>query len=67
MATFTYETRPSHLPRLLVVGFIAGALAVLVFHQGAYALLHSLGFTPGAPYSMQATAPCPWTKSVMRR
>jgi len=58
MATFTYDTvRPSHLTRLLVVGFIAGAIAVLVFHQGAYAILHSLGFTPRAPYSMQATAP----------
>jgi hypothetical protein len=41
----------------LFAGFVFGALAVLVFHQGAFALLHSIGFTPRAPYSMQATAP----------
>jgi len=57
MATFTYpESRYSHVARTLVVGFIAGAIAVLVFHQGALAILHSLGFEPRAPYSMQLTA-----------
>ena len=59
MATYPYPSsaRESHLARFLLVGFIAGAIAVLVFHQGAYAMLHSMGFTPRAPYSMQATAP----------
>jgi hypothetical protein len=45
------------LSRWILVGFVAGALAVLIFHQGAAALLHSLGFTPRAPYNMQATQP----------
>jgi hypothetical protein len=45
------------LPRWLVVGFIFGAAAVLVFHQGAAALLHALDLVPRAPYSMQATSP----------
>ena len=45
------------LPRWLIVGFISGAVSVLLFHQGAAALLHSLGLTPRAPYSMQSTAP----------
>jgi hypothetical protein len=45
------------LPRWLVVGFISGALAVLLFHQGSAALLHALDLTPRAPYSMQATHP----------
>jgi hypothetical protein len=44
-------------PRWLIVGFISGAVAVLVFHQGAAALLHALALTPRAPYSMQATNP----------
>jgi len=43
--------------RLLLIGFISGAIAVLVFHQGAAAILHALALTPRAPYSMNATAP----------
>src|SRR5687768_2489127 len=43
--------------RWLVVGFVAGALAVLLFHQGAAALLHALELTRRAPYSMAATQP----------
>jgi hypothetical protein len=45
------------LPRWLIVGFISGAVSVLVFHQGAAALLHALALTPRAPYSMDATGP----------
>jgi hypothetical protein len=45
------------LPRWLIVGFISGAVSVLVFHQGAAALLHALALTPRAPYSMAGTAP----------
>jgi hypothetical protein len=45
------------MTRWVVVGFLAGGLAVLLFHQGAVALLHSIGFTPRAPYAMQATQP----------
>lgn len=45
------------VPRWLIVGFVSGAIAVLLFHQGAFALLHALGLVPRAPYSLAATAP----------
>ena len=45
------------LPRWLVVGFVSGFIAVLIFHQGAAAFLHALQWTPRAPYSMAAVAP----------
>jgi hypothetical protein len=59
MTTHSLRHHPatSPLARWLAVGFIAGALAVLIFHQGAAALLHALDMTPRAPYSMAATAP----------
>jgi hypothetical protein len=44
-------------PRWLLVGFLSGAVAVLLFHQGAFALLHSMGLTQRAAYPMGATAP----------
>ena len=59
MDTFTlqqYRLR-AELPRRLIVGFFAGALSVLLFHQGALGLLYSLGLTPRAPYSFAATYP----------
>ena len=43
--------------RWLAVGFIAGALSFLAFHQGAIALLHAMNVVPRAPYSMAATQP----------
>jgi hypothetical protein len=55
--TMPHEATPFALPRWLIVGFISGALSVLIFHQGAAALLHALALTPRAPYSMAATAP----------
>jgi hypothetical protein len=48
--------RPA-LTRSLVVGFIAGALAVVVFHQSALAVLHALNVTRAAAYSFAPTAP----------
>lgn len=45
------------LPRWLIVGFISGALAVLVFHQGMVALLHAVDVIPRAPYSTEPTSP----------
>lgn len=45
------------LSRWLIVGFVSGAASVLVFHQGAAALLHALDLTARAPYSMQPTSP----------
>lgn len=39
------------------MGFLSGAAAVLLFHQGAAELLHVLGMTARTPYSMQPTQP----------
>lgn len=41
----------------LVIGFIAGFLAVLIFHQPVLSFLTSVGFAKAATYSMHATAP----------
>ncbi len=38
------------LPQRIFLGAIAGALAVLVFHQGVVMLLFNVGLTPLAPY-----------------
>ena len=51
------RTTALQLPRWLIVGFISGAVSVLLFHQGTAALLHTLELTPRAPYSMDGTAP----------
>lgn len=50
-------TRSASLPRWLLVGFLAGGVAVLVFHQGAVGLLNALQVIPRSPYSMQPTVP----------
>jgi hypothetical protein len=42
---------------LLVLGFLAGAVAVPVFHQGMLALLHAVGLTARGPYGLQPTVP----------
>src|SRR5260221_10903004 len=52
-----YPASTSERVQWLVAGFVFGALAVLIFHQGAFALLHSAGLTPRAPYGTQAVAP----------
>jgi hypothetical protein len=44
-------------PRWLLVGALAGAAAVIVFHQSAAALLHALQLTPRAAYSFSPTQP----------
>lgn len=46
------------LPRL-ILAFVAGFLAVLIFHQLALLLLHSIGFAPAklTAYPMKATQP----------
>ena len=43
--------------RWLVVGFISGFVAVLIFHQGAFELMRALGMKVPAPYSMNPTRP----------
>jgi hypothetical protein len=37
--------------------FIAGFIAVLVFHQGMLTILHAVGFTSRAPFPIQSTQP----------
>ena len=41
----------------LVLGFIAGALATLVFHQGMVLILNTAGIIPVQPYSMRPIPP----------
>jgi hypothetical protein len=43
--------------RKLVIGFIAGFLAVLLFHQPALALLTQAGMAKATTYSLHSTAP----------
>ena len=37
--------------------FAAGFISVLVFQQGALAILHAVGFTPATPFSASRTWP----------
>jgi hypothetical protein len=46
-----------HLARWLVVGFLAGAASVVVFHQGLGELLHATGETSREFYSFAPTKP----------
>ncbi len=43
--------------RTALLGFVAGALAVLVFHQGVVGLLHLAGLLPNAPFPMRPVPP----------
>ncbi|WP_232479113.1 hypothetical protein [Roseomonas rosulenta] len=43
--------------RTALVGFAAGALSVLVFHQGTVALLHLAGLVPNAPFQLRPVPP----------
>lgn len=43
--------------RTLVLGFAAGVLSVLVFHQGTVWLLHMAGQVPTAPYGLRPIPP----------
>jgi hypothetical protein len=44
-------------PTGLALGFIAGALSVLVFQMGLGALLYAAGISPNPPYSMTPVPP----------
>ncbi len=37
--------------------FVAGFVAVLIFHQGMLSILYAYGITPRPPFPMQATSP----------
>lgn len=43
--------------RVGLIGFSAGVLGVLLFHQGMVGLLHLLGVLPNAPYQMRPVPP----------
>jgi hypothetical protein len=45
-----------HAPARAVFGFVAGALSVLIFHQGMWAALHVAGLMP-PPYPMGPSGP----------
>jgi hypothetical protein len=55
-ALHRYPAR-NDLARVLIAGFVAGALSVLVFHQGLIGLLHAMQILPRAPYGMAPTEP----------
>jgi hypothetical protein len=44
-------------PLRLALGFVAGFLAVLVFHQGMYALMYAIGFVASPPFQVQPVPP----------
>jgi hypothetical protein len=48
--------KPS-LPLQILLAFIAGALGVIIFHQGFLLLAYGLGWVPRPPYDMSATPP----------
>jgi hypothetical protein len=52
-----HHTAVSGLTRWIVIGFVAGAVSVLVFHQGLLALLHGIGAAQRAPFAFTPTAP----------
>src|SRR5688572_11812263 len=56
-AYFTERPRVPALEHRLVWGFVAGFIAVLLFHQPALAFLSQVGFTQAVTYSFKATAP----------
>jgi hypothetical protein len=43
--------------RRIILAFIAGFLATLIFHQGALAVMHELGWTDRAAYGLTSTPP----------
>ncbi len=58
MTRFSSATRPDpKVSSLVAIAFIAGALAVLIFHQVLFLLLYLLGVIPVPPFSLKPTAP----------
>jgi hypothetical protein len=44
-------------PMRAFLGFVAGAISVLTFHQGMWALLYAIGSMPRPPYPTNPVAP----------
>ncbi len=60
METYTLRYHPAEATsgvRWLAVGFIAGFVSVLIFHQAVFALFNALGLIHRPIYSMHSTAP----------
>jgi hypothetical protein len=58
MTTSTLDASRAHVsPSTLVLAFIAGALAVPVFHQLLFLVLHLAGIIPVPPFDMKPTRP----------
>jgi hypothetical protein len=55
--------KPS-LPLQILLAFIAGALGVIIFHQGFLLLAYEVGWIPRPPYDMSATPPFDLPKVV---
>jgi len=47
----------AHAPRRMLLGFIAGAVSVLTFHQGMIGVLHALGVIGSAPFPTAPVGP----------
>lgn len=47
----------THTPMRAFLGFVAGALAVMTFHQGTVEFLHLVGLTPQAAYRVTPVQP----------
>jgi hypothetical protein len=43
--------------KLAIIGFLGGAISVLLFHQVVVLILHLAGVVPFAPYSFKTTLP----------
>ena len=43
--------------QLTLLGFVAGAIGVLVFHQGVLLVMHALGLVAFPPYSLEPVPP----------
>ena len=55
---FTYRAAPiAPSTRAIIIAFIAGFVAVLLFHQPVLGLLNASGFVKAATYSLQTTKP----------
>src|SRR5262249_49965880 len=45
------------IPHIVIVGFVAGAIGVLLFHQGVILAMYLVGLAPPPPYSRRGPEP----------